>query len=78
MTGQYCVEVGSRWDAVSLLRLLCAHHAWTVQLADDRWLVVARADTDTEATVASGLVRQWGEQNGTAAVLEHRPSVLIG
>lgn len=77
MTGQFCAEVGSRWDAIALLRLLCAHHAWTVQLADDRWLVVARADTETEAGLAVGLVRAWAEENGSDAVLEHRPSVLI-
>lgn len=59
MIGDFSVEAPSRWDAVTLLRALAKHHAWTVQLGLDRWVVVGRADSDAAGRDVEQIVTRW-------------------
>jgi hypothetical protein len=59
VNGPFTVEVQNRWDAVALLRLLATYHPWTIQLGEDRWVVVGRAASDDAGVQAQGLVDRW-------------------
>jgi hypothetical protein len=68
VNGRFTVEAGNRWDAVALLRLLASYHPWTIQLGEDRWLVVGRADDDTAQADALRLVDRWAVDRGHEGV----------
>jgi hypothetical protein len=68
MNGPFTVEARNRWDAVALLRLLPNCNPWTIQLGEDRWLVVARADDDEAGADAVRLVDRWGLDRGQQGV----------
>jgi hypothetical protein len=62
------VEIATRWEAVSLLRLLDRFRPWTVQLAPDRWMVVGRLDSMASAETAEQLLARWAAESGRAEV----------
>jgi hypothetical protein len=64
MVGSFSVEARSRWDATALLRLLDAHHAWTVQLGQDLWVVAGRAETEADGRLVTRIVSQWARERG--------------
>ena len=64
MIGPFSVEAPNRWDAVSLLRLLARHHAWTVQLGEERWVVAGRAETEDDGRLVEEIVAQWACDRG--------------
>ena len=68
MNGHFTVEATNRWDAVALLRLLTSYHPWTIQLGEERWLVVARADTEQAGDDAKQLVDRWAMDRGQHGV----------
>jgi hypothetical protein len=68
VNGPFTVEARNRWDAVALLRLLAGFHPWTIQLGEDRWLVVARADNEDAGDDAVRLVDRWALDRGQPAV----------
>ena len=68
MNGPFTVEARNRWDAVALLRILTGYHPWTIQLGEDRWLVVGRADDDEAGADALRLVDGWALDRGQAGV----------
>jgi hypothetical protein len=64
VSATFAVETGSHRDAVTLLRVLSGYNAWTIQLGEQRWLVVGRADTTARESSARAAVEAWAEQNG--------------
>lgn len=64
MIGDFSVEAPTRWDAVSLLRALTRHHAWTLQLGSDRWIVAGRADSEDAGRSVERIVREWADDRG--------------
>jgi hypothetical protein len=68
--GEFSVEAQTRWDAVSLLRLLGRHHAWTVQLGDSRWVVIGRADTDAAGREVEAIVARWAADRGRPSLAD--------
>jgi hypothetical protein len=68
VNGPFTVEARNRLDAVALLRTLASFHPWTIQLGDNRWLVVARADDDDAGADAVRLVDRWALDHGQPGV----------
>ena len=63
------IELGNKWDAISLLRLLDRFRPWTLQLAPDRWIVVGRLDTEDSAKAASQMLAQWAADGGREEIV---------
>ena len=51
MSATFAVETESHRDAVTLLRALSGYNAWTIQLGEQRWLVVGSADTNARESI---------------------------
>ena len=64
MIGPFSLQATNRWDAVTLLRLLSRHHAWTVQMGEERWVVAGRAETEDDGRLVEEIVRQWARDRG--------------
>jgi hypothetical protein len=58
------IELGTKWEAIALLRLLDRYRPWVLQLGPDRWIVTGRLDTEESASAASRLLAQWAADGG--------------
>lgn len=54
---------------MALLRLLASYHPWTIQLGEERWLVVARAEDDEAGSGALELVDHWAQERGHVGMI---------
>jgi hypothetical protein len=68
VSGQFSVELTNRWDAIAMLRLLEPYHSWTIQLGEDRWLVVGRAESKQARHDARESIVAWARERGTPEV----------
>jgi hypothetical protein len=63
------IEVGGRWDAVALLKLLISFHSFLVQHTSERWVVHARAPGCHGESLADALdvIEEWQAKQGVNA-----------
>jgi hypothetical protein len=57
------IEVATHADAVALMRVLDRFHPWTVQLAPEHWIVVARAERRERVDAAITDVSRWAAEH---------------